>query len=87
MHLVHYKRPRLWQKDGIAIAYRASDVRLIDTEFVDLNDLAKIYGDKTFKRNNQAMFCLFEHIKSAKKIVAGNLHLHFNPKKDFIKFA
>jgi len=33
------------------------------------------------------MFCLFEHLSSRKKIIAGNLHLHFNPKKDFIKFA
>lgn len=33
------------------------------------------------------MFCLFEHVESRKKFVAGNLHLHFNPEKDFIKFA
>lgn len=33
------------------------------------------------------MFCLFEHIRSRKRIIAGNLHLHFNPEKDYIKFA
>ena len=33
------------------------------------------------------MFCLFEHLSSQRKVIAGNLHLHFNPKKDFIKFA
>ena len=33
------------------------------------------------------MFCLFEHLPSESKVVTGNLHLHFNPKKDYIKFA
>ena len=33
------------------------------------------------------MFCLFELIESRKKFIAGNLHLHFNPEKDFIKFS
>ena len=87
MQLIHYKRPRFFQDDGIAIAYRSEEVQLLDTEFVDLNDIHKMYQDKTFIQNNQAMFCLFEHIGSRKKIIAGNLHLHFNPEKDFIKFA
>jgi len=69
------------------VAYRPTDVRLLDTEYVDLNDLTSVYNKSTYKTNNQAMFCLFEHLGSQKKIVAGNLHLHFNPEKDFIKFA
>ena len=85
--MVHYKRPNFWQQDGIALAYRPSALRLLDTEFVDLNDLATVFNKSTYKRNNQAMFCLFEHLSSRKKVVAGNLHLHFNPEKDFIKFA
>ena len=87
MQLIHYKRPKFFKTDGIAIAYHPEEVRLIDTEFVDLNDLSKIYNNKTYSRDNQAMFCLFEHLRSRKKIVTGNLHLHFNPQKDFIKFA
>ena len=87
MHLIHYKRPRFFQDDGIAIAYRSEDVQLLDTEFVDLNDLSKVFDNKLFSQNNQAMFCLFEHVRSRKRIIAGNLHLHFNPDKDYIKFA
>ena len=87
IQLIHYKRPKFFKTDGIAIAYHPEQVRLIDTEFVDLNNLSKVYNNKTFARDNQAMFCLFEHLPSRKKIVAGNLHLHFNPNKDFIKFA
>ena len=87
MQLIHYKRPRFFQNDGIAIAYRSEDVRLLDTEYVDLNDLTNVYNNHVFSQNNQAMFCLFEHIRSRKRIIAGNLHLHFNPEKDFIKFA
>ena len=33
------------------------------------------------------MFCLFELVKTKQKVVAGNVHLHYNPAKDFIKFA
>ena len=62
-------------------------MRLINVEYVDLNDLSKVMNNKTFNRDNQAMFCLFEHIATQTRLVAGNLHLHFNPKKDFIKFA
>ena len=87
MELIHFKRPQFWKSDGIAIAYHSEKVKLIDTEFVDLNELTKVYNNSTFKRDNQAMFCLFEHMGSRKKIIAGNLHLHFNPKKDHIKFA
>lgn len=59
----------------------------MDTEYVDLNDLSQVFKNKRFNTDNQAMFCLFEHIKSQRKVVAGNLHLHFNPKKDYVKFA
>ena len=33
------------------------------------------------------MFCLFELVKTKQKVVAGNVHLHYNPAKDFVKFA
>lgn len=62
-------------------------MRLLNVEYVDLNELSKVFSNRTFNRDNQAMFCLFEHIPSKIRFVAGNLHLHFNPKKDFIKFA
>lgn len=52
MHLIHYKRPRFFQDDGIAIAYRSEELQLLDTEFVDLNDIHKVYQDKTFIQNN-----------------------------------
>ena len=64
MDLIHYKRPKFFKGDGIAIAYRNEHVRLLDTEYIDLNDLAKFYSNTTYKRDNQAMFCLFEHINS-----------------------
>lgn len=62
-------------------------MHLIDTEFVDLNDLSKVYENSIFNQCNQAMFCLFEHTRSRKRFITGNLHLHFNPEKDYIKFA
>mmetsp|Transcript_934 Transcript_934/g.1446 ORF Transcript_934/g.1446 Transcript_934/m.1446 type:complete len:157 (-) Transcript_934:732-1202(-) len=79
MQLIHYKRPKFFKGDGIAIAYRSEQVRLLETEYVDLNDLASFYSNSTYKRDNQAMFCLFEHLGSKQKVIAGNLHLHFNP--------
>jgi hypothetical protein len=52
MQLIHYKRPRFFQDDGIAIAYRSTEVRLIEIEYVDLNDLTKIYDNKVYGRDN-----------------------------------
>lgn len=48
MQLIHYKRPRFFQNDGIAIAYRSEDVQLLDTEFVDLNDLTEVYNNTVY---------------------------------------
>ena len=50
--LVHYKRPKFFQSDGIAIAYDGTQVFLLDIEYVDLNDCAKIYDNKTYNCNN-----------------------------------
>ena len=61
---------------------------MIEVEYVDLNDLVPIYnGARRFSQGNQGMFCLFELVKTKQKVVAGNVHLHYNPAKDFVKFA
>ena len=86
--LLHYKRPRFFQSDGIAIAYRKSTINLLEVEWVDLNNVAGLYGgSRRFKRDNQAMFALFKLNSTKQKFVAGNVHLHFNPAKDDVKFG
>ena len=61
---------------------------MLDTELVDFDDLSNIYpGGGTFRRANQAMFCLIEHKASGRRIIAGCTHLHFNPKFDYVKHA
>ena len=52
MKLMHYKRSGFFRGDGIAIAYRNEQMRLLDTVQVDLNDLAKLYSNSTYKRDN-----------------------------------
>ena len=48
MKLMHYKRSGFFRGDGIAIAYRNEQMRLLDTVQVDLNDLAKLYSNSIF---------------------------------------
>ena len=51
--LFHYKRPRFFQGDGIAIAFKKTSVQLIEVEQVDLNDVATLYdGNRRYKRDN-----------------------------------
>ena len=52
INLIHYKRPQIFQTDGIAIAYRSSKVKLIDTAYVDLNDLSDVLNNYSFTTNN-----------------------------------
>ena len=50
--VVHFKRPKFFKSDGIAVAYRTSAIELITYEEVDMNDLQNIYGSYNYNRDN-----------------------------------
>ena len=33
------------------------------------------------------MLCHFKHLKSQENVIVGNMHLHYNPDKDYMKYA
>ena len=69
------------------MAYRTAALELVTYEEVDMNDLAEVYGTRSYSRDNQGILCLFKHLISQESVVVGNMHLHYNPAKDYLKYA
>ena len=85
---IYYGRPGIFRGEGIAIAYKAEEFNILETERINFDDLINIYPDGgVFRTANQAMLCLFEHKASGRKFIGGSTHLYFDPEKDFVKHA
>jgi hypothetical protein len=56
--LVQYSRPGFWRGEGIAICYKEAKYDLLNTDYVNMDDLDKVYpSGSAFRYGNQAMFC------------------------------
>ena len=86
--LICYKPHDFFTEDRIIIAIKTREFTLLDTKFIDLNDIVKLYkNQKYFNWGNYFMLCLLQHNKTKKKIVVGNTHLVSTAAQDFAKFA
>jgi mRNA deadenylase 3'-5' endonuclease subunit Ccr4 len=76
------------QRHGCAIAFKTDVFQLISQKWIELNDmLLDMSLTADFKRDNHALFCLFQHMPSHKYMVVCNTHLFHDPRWDYVKHA
>ncbi len=51
--LIHYGRPGILRGEGVAIAYKSSKLKVLETDQINMDDLSKIYpGGGMFRKAN-----------------------------------
>jgi len=74
-------------KDSVCIAYKRDQFELVKKIGIQHDDLATVYDSNEFKRGNAGIICHLRHLASKKEFFVANTHLHWNPSRDFVKFA
>ena len=51
--LIHYGRPGIFRGEGIAIGYKESKFKLLVTDYINFDDLSKVYpSGGVFRKGN-----------------------------------
>ena len=86
---VYFQRPT--RKDGLVIAsLTASGIVCAEVAYVSFDDLAEIYQDSIFAKQNVGVMCRFKYaddIDNSYDFVVCTSHLHWNPARGEVKIA
>ena len=82
---LHWRRG----KDAELIAWRKDEFQHIKSHKINFEDLIPKYGayGKYFKRGNVGLICLLRHKSTNSLILVINVHLHWNPTYDYVKYG
>ncbi|KAG6534540.1 hypothetical protein ZIOFF_008443 [Zingiber officinale] len=79
-YIGHYKRRTGWAKDGCALFWKAERFKLLEADNIEFRSFGL--------RDNVAQLLVFELSKgNPRRLVVGNIHVLFNPKRGDIKLG
>ena len=75
-------------KDAVLVGYNKNKFKLVDKMPINFNDIGEVHNwSKDFRKCNQALLCLLEHIDSGQKLIVVSTHFHWNSELDYVKYA